>query len=128
LADALALAFPCGGMTVAGLRREAGRGRLDLVRIAGKDFVTLAAITEMIERCRVPASPRASGSAPKSATPPAASSAAPSGTSSTQDAALALASALTMVERLKQRSPRTSSRRAGPSAAGATLHRFPSPT
>ena len=55
LADAIAYAFPFGGMTVSGLRREAARGRLKIERIAGKDFTTLAAIEEMRELCRVPA-------------------------------------------------------------------------
>ena len=52
LTRAAELAFPDGGMTVAGLRREAARGRLTTERIAGKDFTTLAAIEEMRERCR----------------------------------------------------------------------------
>ena len=47
------VAFPGGGMTASGLRREAGRGHLTIERIAGKDFTTLGAIAEMRERCRV---------------------------------------------------------------------------
>jgi hypothetical protein len=54
LADAARLAFPAGGMTAAGLRREAARGRLTIERIAGKDFTTLAAIERMRVLCRVP--------------------------------------------------------------------------
>lgn len=53
IADAVKQAFPHGGMTMSGLRREAARGRLVLERIAGKDFVTLAAIGAMRELCRV---------------------------------------------------------------------------
>lgn len=53
LATALQYAFPNGGMTVAGLRREAVRGRLVIERIANKDFTTLAAIEEMRRLCRV---------------------------------------------------------------------------
>jgi hypothetical protein len=53
LSDAAKLAFPMGGMTASGLRREAARGRLDIERIAGKDFTTLRAIEEMRQRCRV---------------------------------------------------------------------------
>jgi len=52
LEQAIKLAFPCGGMTVSGLRREAARGRLVIERIAGKDFVTLQAINEMRALCR----------------------------------------------------------------------------
>ena len=59
LSRAVELAFPEGGMTVSGLRREIARGRLEVERIAGKDFVTLAGIDLMRSRCRVAASPRA---------------------------------------------------------------------
>jgi hypothetical protein len=59
LSEAAALAFPHGGMTAAGLRREAARGRLAVSRIAGKDYTTLAAIRGMTEQCRV--EPKAHG-------------------------------------------------------------------
>ena len=42
LADAVKIAFPMGGMTVAGLRRERDRSRLIIEKIAGKEFTTLA--------------------------------------------------------------------------------------
>jgi hypothetical protein len=58
LAVAAKIAFPAGGMTVAGLRKEAARGRLVSYRIAGRDFTTLAEIDEMIRRCRsIPRAP-----------------------------------------------------------------------
>jgi hypothetical protein len=47
------IAFPDGGMTAAGLRREAKRGRLVIERVAGKDFTTLNHIERMREQCRV---------------------------------------------------------------------------
>ncbi|MDX0573799.1 hypothetical protein GOE20_27575 [Sinorhizobium medicae] len=53
LKDIIPIAFPHGGITPAGLRREAKRGRLRLMRIAGKDFTTLAAIEEMQRLCVV---------------------------------------------------------------------------
>jgi hypothetical protein len=53
LADAIEIAFPRGGITVSGLRKEAAKGRLIIERIAGKDFVTLAAINAMRAACRV---------------------------------------------------------------------------
>ena len=53
LAFAAEMAFPGGGMTASGLRREAERGRLVIERIAGKDYTTLAAIDEMRLLCRV---------------------------------------------------------------------------
>ncbi len=55
LKDAVKIAFPFGGMTVSGLRREAVRGNLVLERYANKDFVTLNAISEMRKRCRASA-------------------------------------------------------------------------
>ncbi len=59
LADAVALFFPAGsGITVKSLRNEARHGRLHIIKIANKDFVTAEAITAMLERCtcRVPES------------------------------------------------------------------------
>jgi hypothetical protein len=50
---AVKIAFPFGGMTVSGLRREAIRGRLAIEVIAGKQFVTLRAIEELRKKCRV---------------------------------------------------------------------------
>jgi hypothetical protein len=55
LADAVKIAFPMGGMTVAGLRRERDRNRLVIEKIAGKEFTTLAHIERMRELCRVEA-------------------------------------------------------------------------
>src|SRR5439155_25213544 len=52
LADAVKIAFPLGGMTVAGLRRERDRDRLVIEKIAGKEFTTLAHIERMRELCR----------------------------------------------------------------------------
>ena len=51
-ADAVTIAFPHGGMTVSGLRREIRRGRLACETIAGKQFTTLHHIKEMREKCR----------------------------------------------------------------------------
>jgi hypothetical protein len=48
-------AFPAGGMTVSGLRREIVRGRLEVELIAGKQLTTLSAIAKMRAMCRVPA-------------------------------------------------------------------------
>ncbi|WP_249155454.1 excisionase [Bradyrhizobium japonicum] len=55
LSVAAKLAFPDGSMTASGLRREAARGRLELERIAGKDYTTLDAIGRMRKLCRVQA-------------------------------------------------------------------------
>jgi len=52
LKDAIKLAFPFGGMTVSGLRKERERGNIRFERLANKDFVTLRAINDMRELCR----------------------------------------------------------------------------
>jgi hypothetical protein len=61
LARAAEIAFPDGGMTAKGLRREAERGRLVIERIAGKDFTTLRAIADMRKLCRVAPKDKGSG-------------------------------------------------------------------
>jgi hypothetical protein len=53
LTEAAKIAFPRGGMSAAGLRREAKRGRLVIARVAGKDFTTLNHIKQMVELCHV---------------------------------------------------------------------------
>jgi hypothetical protein len=50
---AVKAAFPAGGMTVAGLKKEIARGNLQVEKIAGKLFTTLGAIARMRELCRV---------------------------------------------------------------------------
>ncbi|WP_442756609.1 excisionase [Methylocystis sp. JAN1] len=97
LADAVRVAFPMGGMTVSGLRREAARGRLVIMRIAGKDWVTLDAIREMMDKCRVEAGAPICGAAGigKALRPP-------SGSSSLEDAKLAAqATAKRIIEEAK---------------------------
>jgi hypothetical protein len=66
---AVALAFPDGGLTISGLRKEHARGRLRLERIANKDFVTLKAIEEMRQRCVVDCALPQESSAPVSPRP-----------------------------------------------------------
>ena len=55
LAEACRVLFG-GRLTPSALRAEARRGTLVIERIAGKDFVTPAAIRAMREKCRVPPS------------------------------------------------------------------------
>jgi hypothetical protein len=52
LARAVELAFPFGGMTVSGLRKERDRKRLVIEKIAGKEFTTLRYIEQMRVKCR----------------------------------------------------------------------------
>ena len=83
---AAALAYPDGSMTAGGLRKEAGRGRLAIERVAGKDYTTLAAIEEMRGLCRVPQKAPVSGSVPKNEIPTARSASAPFGSFETDRA------------------------------------------
>ena len=105
LAAAVALAFPQGGMTVSGLRREAARGRLVIMRIAGKDWVTLSAIREMMDKCRVVREVPISGCARPSQTERQ-----PDGSLSTVDAKLAQDALRLKLEKLKESYRNTSSR------------------
>ena len=65
LAHAIRIFFPMGGMTVSGLRKERDRGSLTVYRMAGRDYTTINALREMMERCRVtplrPSSPDREG-------------------------------------------------------------------
>jgi len=56
LEDACRLFF-ADAIKPTGFRSEARRGNLEIMRIAGKDFVTKSAIEEMKLKCRVNASP-----------------------------------------------------------------------
>ena len=102
LADIIPLAFKHGGMTPSGLRREAARGNLTIMRMAGKDFTTLAYIEEMKRKCRVSANQQDSGSDRQAKT------AAPSGSSLTEENRKALAAARQIAERLRNSSQNTS--------------------
>ena len=46
------IAFPDGSMTASGLRKEAARGRLTIWRVANKDYTSLVAIRDMMDKCR----------------------------------------------------------------------------
>src|SRR3974390_850411 len=52
LETAVQLAFPDGGLTVAGLRSERDKGHLVIETIANKEFTTLHNIEEMRKTCR----------------------------------------------------------------------------
>jgi hypothetical protein len=53
LEDIIPIAFPAGGITLAGLRKEVARGNLAVEKIAGKLFTTLADVKRMRAKCRV---------------------------------------------------------------------------
>ena len=98
---AAGIAYPDGSMTTSGLRREIQRGRLECELTAGKQYVTLAGIERMREKCRdvrkVPAS-----------TTENAEAVSPSGSSSTDKMKLALAAAQAIASELKGLLPTTS--------------------
>src|ERR1700757_4842242 len=102
LGVAAAIAFPDGSMTVAGLRREAARGRLIIERIAGKDYTTLAEIERMRELCRQSPKDQGSGSAKHAATGPDGSPTPPSTSSETVNIKRAQAAATMTVSALKE--------------------------
>lgn len=112
LRDAARIAFPPDQvtgrptMTESGLRREAAAGRLTIWRVAGKDFTSLAAIREMLEKCRVETQSPVSGSE-RSCVQTRAASRPLSGSSATLDAGtkqLALAAAMAAADRLSKSS------------------------
>lgn len=52
LSEAIATFFPNTGLQERDLRREAKRGRLVLIRIGNREYVTEAALREMLEVCQ----------------------------------------------------------------------------
>lgn len=99
------LGFPDGSMTEASLRRLVVAKKLAHEKIAGKYFVTLAAIEEMRAACRVPAkAPDLSSEKPATESPP--------GSSETDSEHLALDAMNAIAEELKESLRPTSSRSA----------------
>lgn len=101
LSVAASIAYPDGSMSAAGLRREANRGRLDIERVAGRDYTTLRAIEEMRRKCRVQPKARASISESEPA-------ARRSGSSETARTSTAQAALNTTVRELRERLKATS--------------------
>ena len=100
---AAAIVFPDGSMTGSGLRKEAGRGRLAIERIAGKDYTTLAAIERMRELCRQNPKVRDCGSEKQDGTKSAGSPMPQSGSYSMENIKRAQSAAAMIVAELKQR-------------------------
>ena len=95
LAVAARLAFPKGGMTGRGLKREADKGKLIVEKIGNRIFTSLTAIEQMRKLCRLENNPLASGLDRQAQTEPQ------SGSSSTQDGKSALAAARLTLATLK---------------------------
>jgi hypothetical protein len=118
LRDAVAIAFPHGGISVAALRRYRDAGKLAVWLISGKEFTTLAAVEEMKALCRVDPKARASTFAKEPGAKPYGSSGTAAEWKSAQNAALAAAARL-----------RASSKRISPPStdpASKTSHPKPS--
>jgi excisionase family DNA binding protein len=94
------------GITERALRTEARRGRLRLVKLAGKHYVTPSALDDLIAAATVPASSpcHVDDCQPDSICAEPEEIAQPSGSLSTERKSLALAQAQMTVQRLKQRS------------------------
>jgi len=97
LADVLPLAFPHGGLKLSGLKSEIRRGRLKVIRIAGKDFTTLRYIEEMKTKCLVADNPHDYGSDLHRET------VRPSGSSSMVGSSIALDAVNMIRQRLRER-------------------------
>jgi hypothetical protein len=94
------LGFPDGTISINSLRREIAAGRLEVSKIAGKHFVTLRALGEMRERCRVIPKVPALSSKQQSMTSGAGGSETEAGLSGTDKGKSALAAAQKTVRAL----------------------------
>jgi hypothetical protein len=130
LEQALAEAYPQGGMTLAGLRREIARKNLQAEKVAGKHFTTLNFIEKMRERLRtcpdVPSLP-ASGSAQRNEKPEK-SSGTQRGSSSIEENNSALAAARARTSKLRKLSSDTSAKSTPPPENNVTYLRSGSRT
>jgi hypothetical protein len=115
------VAFPGGGMTASGLRREANKGRLTIEFIAGKQFTTIRAIEQMREKCRVQQKGLDFGSNPKSETATEALSAARGGSSVTDRVNSARAALEMTAKGLSGRSPSTLEQNTKSAASAAVI-------
>ena len=111
LAVAAQIAFPHGGITAKGLRKEAMRGKLQVWRMAGKDYTTLNAIKDMQTKCLLEKTPGC-GSSQKET----------SGISNMDQSALALAAARETAKALRESCSNTSQKASGPRETGRVIH------
>ncbi|CDX22675.1 putative Excisionase [Mesorhizobium sp. ORS 3324] len=115
------IAFPDGSIGAAGLRKERDAGRLQTELIAGKEYVTLAAIAKMRELCRGRRKGHAWSGAPKVEGRTAACAMDPAGSSAMAQPSSALAVALETANALRNGSPNTSSKNTGRPASAAAI-------
>jgi hypothetical protein len=102
LADAAREVMGDHAPSVAWLRKQAAEGKLDIWRIAGKDYTTPDAIREMLDRCRSTRKESGYGSGPPTGTDR------PLGSSETDRSRLALAALRERAKKLKSALPPTS--------------------
>jgi hypothetical protein len=121
LAEAVKLAFPMGGMTVSGLLTEARKGTLVIEVIAGKRFVTLAAIKEMRRQCQGRVNEQDSSSGPSVEIRTETSPIARPGSSATGIATLSQVALLKKLDELSKPSQTISRRNISQSAKNKTL-------
>jgi hypothetical protein len=130
LQEAAQLLSPDGSVTPRALRTMARQGRLQVIRIANKDFVTAEAVNAMLTSStltlRSP-SCRDAGCLPDSICADAVATERPPGSFSTERKKLARAQAEMTVQALKQRckptSPDTTDRRAAPISPNSSSSR-----
>jgi hypothetical protein len=115
LAIAARIAFPDGSIGESGLRNEIARGNLVAEKIAGKLFVTLAAVDDMRSKCRV--LPKASNSTADLPNAKAESGAGSSSTPTPSRAKSAQAHLEMTAQRLRKSSPSTSPKSTNPASA-----------
>jgi hypothetical protein len=128
LGIAARLAYPDGSMTASGLRKEAGRGRLAIERVAGKDCTTLTAIAEMRKKCLLEPKGRGSGLGRNADQPVENSSPERPGSSSTLDAISPQDALRVKLQLRKHGWPSTSPPNTGHGAKNGTLRKSKSPT
>jgi hypothetical protein len=116
------IAFPGGGMTASGLRKERDRGRLVVEKIANKEYTTLKHIQRMREQCRAQQKVPASGSNPKSETTRAGSFAEPPGSFETERARSARAALEQTANALSKPSQSTSPKSTQSRATADVIH------
>jgi hypothetical protein len=107
LEEAVKIAFPNGGMKVAGLRRAIHNGTLSHEKMAGKYFVTLADIEEMRRLCRVEAKGLGSNFVPPGTIEPETSPTTQPGSSETAPSSSALDALNAKLKRLSEPSKTT---------------------
>jgi hypothetical protein len=116
LDEAAKLLSPSGRISARSLRTEARKGRLRLVRIAGKDFVTEESVNAMVTAATLTMRPPCHDAdcQPDSTCAEVETTAPPSGSFSTERKRLALAQARMTVQQLKRPSKRISPKTTDP--------------